>query len=290
METLVRSWRQRKLPGQGAVRQKFLLGAQRQLAANFARRLDSQARHLVVSQTLLPHLWQDGHLGGRTFDVLLSRWPLAHLQAALDTAAARHPGSPTLGDFRADPALVRAETEALAAAARLITPHRAIAGKFGSRAILLDWEAPPAQPRTTPAEAAKWFFPASALGRKGIYELAAAIREIGGELLVLGSAREGGGDPLAEISHRPATIADLPGCTALVIPAWIEHEPRLALLALSQGIPVIASRACGLPSHPLLSEIEAGDGRALGDAMREIISAGPQIHGEARNDRSVVAP
>lgn len=273
-QTLRRSWQQRRLPGQGAVRQQFLLSAQRQLAENLARRLDPQARHLVVSQTLLPHLWQAGHLGGRTFDVLVNRWPLEKLQARLDAAAARHPQSDTLADFRADPELVLAETQALAAAARIVTPHRAIAASFGSRAILLDWEMPVVTKRSTPTNSARWFFPASALGRKGIHELAAALRETGGELLVFGRAREGSGDPLADISWHPATVADLTVCTALVIPAWIEHEPRLALRALALGIPVIASRACGLPAHPLLTEVDDGDVRALIHAMKECVAAG----------------
>jgi hypothetical protein len=268
-QTLRRSWQQRRLPGQGAVRQKFLLKAQRELAENFARRLDPQARHLVISQTLLPHLWRAGHLGGRTFDVLVNRWPLAELQSRLDTAAARHPQSDTLADFRADSDLVLAETQALAAAARLVTPHRAIAKSFGSRAILLDWEKPTATVAPV-RDGTRWFFPASALGRKGIHEVAEALREIGGELLILGRAREGGRDLLEAISHRQATLADLPSCTALVIPAWIEHEPRLALRALAAGIPVIASRVCGLSQHPLLTEIDAGDVESLKAAMRAL--------------------
>ncbi len=271
-QTLVRSWQQRRLPSQGARRQRFLLSAQHRLAENFARRLAPQARHLVISQTLLPHLWRAGHLGGRTFDVLVNRWPLAQLQARLDAAAARHPQSDTLADFRADPELILAETQALAAAARIVTPHRAVAAHFGSRAILLDWEmpVPVSRPATLP-DGIRWFFPASALGRKGIHELAEAMREVGGELLVLGRARDGGENLLANISHRPADPADLETCTALVLPAWIEHEPRLALRALAMGIPVIASRGCGLPAHPFLTEIEAGDVASLRAAMKGFI-------------------
>lgn len=267
--TLRRSWRQRRLPGQGAARQNFLLRAQRELAETFARGLNPQARHLVVAQEFLPFLWQAGHLGGRTFDVLATRWPMATLHARLDSAAARHPALGTLTDFRADPELVAAETAALAAAARIVTPHRAIAASFGERAILLDWDMPAATPRAEPPASAQWFFPASPLGRKGIRELADALRETGGELLVLGRARETHlqRDPLCGISYRQATLADLPRCTALVLPAWVEHEPRLALRALAAGIPVIATRACGLAAHPLLTEIDAGDTAALAAAM-----------------------
>ena len=276
-ETLMRSWRQRGLPGQGAVRQRFLLDAQRRLALELGGRIDPQARHLVVSQTLLPHLWQTGHFGGRTFDVLVNRWPMAELQKRLDVAAARHPGAATLRDFRANPEIVEAESAALVAAARLVTPHRAIAESFGARAILLDWETPVEKPReSTPAEI-RWFFPASPLGRKGIHEVAAAVRDMGGELLVLGRASEDGEDPLVGVSHHPATMADLSSCTALVIPAWIEHEPRFALRALAQGIPVIASRACGLGAHPLLTEIEAGDGVGLREAMASVCRSESRI-------------
>lgn len=268
-QTLRRSWRQRGCPPQGAVRQRFLLAAQRDLAHELARKVDPQARHLVVSQTLLPHLWLAGHLGGRTFDVLVNRWPLAALQAHLDEAAKRHPASGTLADFRADPALLRAEAEALAAAARIVTPHRAIAASFGARAILLDWNTPSdPQPRANLPETVRWLLPSSALGRKGIHELVAALEEVGGELLVLGRAREGTGDPLERISFRQASLEDLPHCAAVVMPAWIEHEPRIALRALACGIPVIASNVCGLPTHPGLTEIEPGDVDALKAAMR----------------------
>ncbi len=273
IETLKRSWHQRRLPPQGAVRQRFLLDAQRRLAENYARHLDPKARHLVISQTLLPHLWLGGHLGGRTFDVLLQRWPISELHTRLDAAAKVHPDSDTLADFRADPLLVEAEKQALAAAARLVTPHRKLAESFGSRAILLDWEMPAALSVTAPSSV-RWFLPASALGRKGIHELAAAMAGSDHELLILGGARQGSCDPLASIKHRRASVDELRNCTALVLPAWIEHEPRLALLALSSGIPVIASKACGLPRHPLLVEVEAGDVAALKSEMQKLTAHG----------------
>ena len=279
LETLGRSWKQRRLPAQGAARQGFLLRSQQRLAELHARHLDPQARHLVVSQTLLPHLWRSGHLGGRTFDVLVNRWPMADLQARLDAAAELHPESDTLIDFRADPDLIDAETAALAAAARLITPHRAIAARFGSRALLLDWQMPEAAPDSTVplnAEIPRWFFPASALGRKGIHELAAATRGLDEELLILGRASEGRGSPLEGVRHRPGNLSDFTTSTALVLPAWIEHEPRLALRALACGVPVIATRDCGLPPHPGLVEIDAGDVPALRTAMERCLHSSRQ--------------
>lgn len=268
VQTLIRSFRQRRIPAQGAVRQRFMLTAQRRLAESFAAELDPLARHLVVSQTLLPHLWKSGCLGGRTFDVLANRWPLAELQARLDRASLAHPVSETIRDFRADASLLHAEKEAFAAAARIVTPHRGIARHFGSKALLLDWAEPsPLDRETSHGEAHKWFFPASSLARKGIYEMAEALRGSGDELLLLGGAKEGVTDPLEGIRHRRASPAELGGCTALVMPAWIEHEPRLALRALCSGIPVIATEACGLPNHPLLTLVPEGDADALKIAL-----------------------
>jgi len=269
-QTLRRSWRQRRVPLQGAARQAFLLHAQEELAADLARHVVPEARHFVVSQSLLPHLWRAGHLGGRTFDVLLHRWPLADLESRLNQAAARHPQSPTLADFRADSDLVLAESQALAAAARIITPHVALASAFGLRAILLEWEVANLEARTDPVlTSPRWFFPASAVARKGVYELADALQHTGGELLVLGHATEGHNDPLKNIPHRLATMADLPHCTAIVLPAWIEHEPRLALRALALGIPVIATHACGFAPHRLLTMLDAGDSKSLREAMQK---------------------
>jgi hypothetical protein len=64
-----RSWRSRRLARQGAARQRALLEMDEALARHYARSLPFAATHLVVSQTLLPFLWREGALGGRSFDV-----------------------------------------------------------------------------------------------------------------------------------------------------------------------------------------------------------------------------
>lgn len=273
LPTLIRSLKQRRLPAQGAIRQRALLEADASLAKHYNKRISPECRHLVISQNLLPHLWRLGTLGGRTFDVLMTRWPLADLHHQLDTAARAHPDSPTLGDFRADPGLVHAESEALQRAARLITPHRAIAARFGQRSWIIDWNIPEVHqpihpgPRSTDRHL-RLFFPCSPLGRKGIHELAAALIGRDHELLVLGRACEAGPqDPLEKLNWKPASIDQLEDCDALIQPAWIEHQPRLALRALALGIPVIATVPCGLPEHPLLNVIDTPDPRAIANAL-----------------------
>jgi hypothetical protein len=58
----------------------------------------------------------------------------------------------------------------------------------------------------------------------------------------------------------------------LVIPAWIEHQPRIALLALASGIPVIATEACGLPQHDQLHLITTPDPTALAAVLNSIVN------------------
>lgn len=268
---LLRSWTQRRLPGQGAKRQLALIDGDAALARRYASMLSPECRHVVVSQNLLPHLWRSGALGGRSFDVIVQRWPMDELQRRLDLAKSAHPQSTTLGDFRADPALVRAEREALAAAGRLITPHREIARHFGARAWLIDWDMP--QPLDLePATPATVFFPASRLGRKGVFELAEALQDFPDVVLkCLGRATEGAADPFRGLPCPPATADDLATASVLVLPAWIEHQPRLALRALASGIPVIATAACGLPEHPLLHTLSSPDAAALRSVLRAVL-------------------
>ena len=100
---LHRSFKCRRLASQGAIRQRALLAASESLAQRYASLLEYDVTHITTMQQFLPYLWRDGHLGGRTFDVLMTSLPLAVLQNRLDEAAALHPESPTLKDFRAVP-------------------------------------------------------------------------------------------------------------------------------------------------------------------------------------------
>jgi hypothetical protein len=272
LAALRRSWNQRRLPAQGAIRQRVLIRGEAEIARTYAGMLNPKCRHVVVSQNLLPHLWRLGVLGGRSFDVLMERWPMQELQRRLDQAKSAHPQSTTLGDFRADDELLRAESEALAAAGRLITPHLALAAHFGSRAWLIPWEIPAPMTRFTTTGKPSLFFPASRLGRKGAFELAEALKSgIDAELRFLGAADEGNADPFAGLDCSRGKTSDLASAAALVLPAWIEHQPRLALLALASGVPVIATEACGLPPHENLHPIATPDSAALAAVIRSVL-------------------
>jgi len=270
---LARAWRSRRLAAQGAARQRALLASAAALAESYAPLLTYDVTHVVVAQGLLPFLWRAGHLGGRTFDVLMTSLPMAALQERLDQAARLHPGSPTLADFRADDALVRAEAEALAHARRIVTPHLAVAALFPGRAELLAWERPAgrdARPNGGPRP--RVVFGGPTAGRKGAYELRAALAGLDVELVAMGSMLEGAG--FWEGVRTAAPGGDwLDGADLVVHPAFVEHRPRRLLAALARGVPVIATPDCGLDASGGLTLVPAGDAGALREAIVRVLAA-----------------
>ncbi len=263
---LKRAYALRNLPPQGGSLQAALLRYDAALAAHYADTLPHTIGKLVVAQRLLPFLRRSGALGGRRYDVLMERLPLATLQAVLDEAKRHYPSSPTLADFRAAPDVVEAESEALAAADRIITPHSAIAAAFGGRTTLLPWSRPDCAPRR--ATGRTLLFPASPLARKGVYALAEALRGLEDvTLAITGRAEEGRDGLWSGVNLRHTSLQWPEAIAAVVLPAIVEHQPRPLLKALAMGLPVIASPACGLPPQPGLTLVDPYDSAALRTAI-----------------------
>jgi hypothetical protein len=259
--TLRRSFAMRRVEN-GPKRRALELASFEQLARRYARHLDADVTELIVAQSLLPTLWREGHLGGRKFSVLMSRLPMRALQERLEAVSARYPERATLKDFRADPVLLRAEEEALAAADAIVTPHAEIAEMFSGRAILLDWKTPPTRFKHAPASR-RIAFPGPTIARKGAYELRAAARALDLEVVLIGCAFEG-----ADFWQGVRTSRDIGnGVAAFVQPALLEDKPRKLISALASGIPVIATKACGVPAQSGLTLVPAMDPKALTDAL-----------------------
>jgi hypothetical protein len=265
---LERSWRSRRLAAQGAARQKALLAFDEKLARIYARRLPPEATHLIVSQNLLPFLWRDGVLGGRTFDVLMTRLPMKELEAVLDRAASAHPGSRTLADFRAPNEVVTAETEALSRATSWITPHRYIARFAGDRAKVVEWQR---SKRSAAAGGDRVVFPASTLGRKGAYELREAMRGLDLPIRLCGPVIERPDFWRGFKTERHVSGDWLAGARCVVLPSWVENQPRRILEAIAAGIPVVASEACGVSGLDGVTTVRAGDADALRWAIEQVL-------------------
>ena len=243
----------------------------RRLADAYGRRLDHEAMHLVVQHDLLPHLWVAGHLGGRTFDVLMTELPMREIQKRLDGAYGLHPESTTLADFRADEEIVAAEDEALKRARHIITPHTAIARLFRERARLIPWSMPAPKPRASRRPVRTILFPASTVARKGCYELRDAMRGMDVKLLTMGPTIEA--DNFWDgFAVRPAGVDGLQTADVVVLPAFIEHRPRRLLQAVASGVPVIATASCGVENVEGVSIIPEGDANALRAALSSVLS------------------
>ncbi len=182
----------------------LLLRFDKLMAQAAAKKIPVETTHLVISQNLLPFLWDEGVFGGRTFDVFMTRLPIQKLHDRLDLACKIFPESETLNDFRAPQQLLDLESSALTKSSQIITPHQDIADIFNNKSIKLEWVLPKAN-LIKKSTNNKILFPASAVGRKGAYEIKRLAIELNLTIVVAGKS--------------------------IVYPTYIEHQPRLLLKA-----------------------------------------------------------
>jgi hypothetical protein len=269
-QTLWRGFSDRRLIKQGAAQHLARLNATQALARRYARYLTDEVETVYVAQSLLPFVWREGHLGGRKFHVLMQRLPMSELHERLDRAAHRLPQAMTLTDFRAPPELVAAERAAFAAAESVVTPHGSVAALFDDRAAQLCWHRPPARKSWQKKNLRRIVFPAPTVARKGAHAVRDAVRLLGIEVIKPGPELEGQGfwDGIATLD---AASADTREAAAIVLPAIIEDQPRLLLQAMADGMPVIASRSCGIPEQPGITLVPEDDTRALAGAIAQFL-------------------
>jgi hypothetical protein len=230
----------------GAERQAAYLKRDEAIANALVRHIDYRADHLVVAQAWLPWLARSGALGGRTYDVLMSRFPFADIHRRLDEAAQDYGASPTIADFRAADVLIETERQALHDARKIITPHRAIAALFPAQALVLAWHRPAARCARSGTRTA-FLGPTIARQRPDIARLFA--HDLGEPLIVFGSNHESA-DFWAGIAseQRPFDANWLDDVGTIIHPATMTTQPRALLQAIANGVTVHATSACGLAS------------------------------------------
>lgn len=273
LAALARTAAIRRNGDKGPARRRAELHGAAKVAEGLGRLLTPDDLDVVVAQSLLPALWASGRLGGRRFSVLMTRLPMTALQDRLDAAFALYPDQASLADFRADPALIAAEAEALAQAHRLITPHAAIARLFPGRAELIGWTTPPARERSAPA-GRRIAFPGPTASRKGAALVRETARALDLEVVLPGSELEGPSFWDGVRTLRPKGDW-LEGVAAVVQPAVVEDCPRRLLAALAAGVPVVATSACGISPRPGLTIVPVGDQAALTRAVEGIVAQIP---------------
>jgi hypothetical protein len=204
--------------------------------------------------------------------VLATRLPISELHRRLDQALAAHPERATLGDFRAPRDLVDAEDEALSHAVRIITPHPEIARLFPEKTQLLDWQSPPKRQIARGLRLRRVAFPGPTVARKGAYEVREAAKAFGLEIVLLGADLEGPGfwDGVA-IERRDPQTDWLSDVAVVVQPALVEERPRHLLTALTAGVPIVATAACGLLAQDGVKIVPADDAPALMAALETLL-------------------
>jgi hypothetical protein len=270
--TLTALWRSLALrrAKDGPERRAAELRGAEALARRLSRVLTPDVTDVVVAQSLLPWLWREGNLGGRRFSVLMTRLPMREIQTRLNAASQRHPERRTLADFRADADLVAAESEALASADTIVTPHAGIAALFGDRVIHLPWDQSAGRALTAPALPRRIAFVGPTIARKGAHDLREAARALDLEVVPLGSELEGPDFWRGISTAKPDPKNWLNGIATVVQPALLEDAPRRLLVALASGVPVIATPACGLRQRDGLVLVPEGDVGALVQALRAL--------------------
>lgn len=234
-------WRTRRAPGH--VRQRAYMAHDQRLALRLASDVDYRARHLVVAQSWLPWLAAAGVLGGRSYDVLMSRYPLADIHRLLDRAARElgQAADGTITDFRAPETVVRSEMQALANARRIITPHHGIAALFPKQALTLAWHLPPVRKRTPGSRTA---FLGPSLPRQRPDLAQAAAHNLAEPLILFGQP-----GPIWTgwpVESRRMDADWLNDVGAIFHPATMTAQPRRLLEALAHGVTIYATPACGL--------------------------------------------
>ena len=234
---------------------EMILELDKKIARAAANQIPIESTHLVISQNLLPFIYETGFLGGRTFDVLMNRLPIEKLQERLDYAHSKHPESETLNDFRTTSKLANIELIALKKARKIITPHSEIAEMFNNKVEKLNWHIP--SKSIEHLKGNKILFPASAVGRKGAYEIKRLALELNLELMISGRTIEK--ENFWEKIKVEKFKGDFNEVGLVIYPTYIENQPRQILKAISKGIPIITTSACGVDNLENIKIVDLGN-------------------------------
>jgi glycosyltransferase involved in cell wall biosynthesis len=151
----------------------------------------------------------------------------------------------------------------------LITPHGEIARLFPEKAVLLDWHIPSIQHKPAPGNGV--LFPASALGRKGAYQMREAAKSLNPQITVTGRELEAQ-SVWQGVAVKPTGQNWLDEVGLVVLPAYIEDRPKKLLEAVAAGIPVVACEAWGLDRVEGVTTLPAIEPRLLAEAIRQTIN------------------
>ncbi|MDM1061577.1 VanW family protein [Empedobacter falsenii] len=239
------------------------------IANSASKLIPIESTHLVISQNLLPFIYKKGMLGGRTFDVLMTRLPIETLHERLDYSHFIYPESKTLKDFRANKNLIDLENNALNKAQKIISPHTDIQKMFQHKIVKLDWNI---EQNLNQKTGNKILFSASAVGRKGAYEMRKLAKELNLQLVILGRNLEM--DNFWQNIQIEKFSENYDEIGLIIYPTIIENQPRQPIKAVSYGIPIITTTACGLQDSENVKVVKLNDYNSLKKEVENYLSIG----------------
>ena len=74
-----------------------------------------------------------------------------------------------------------------------------------------------------------------------------------------------------QVNRTPPGADWLHNATVVILSAFVEHQPRRLLEAIARGVPVIASKACGLRHVGGVVEVECGDTEVLRHEIERVV-------------------
>ncbi|MBM77328.1 MAG: hypothetical protein CL846_02495 [Crocinitomicaceae bacterium] len=237
----------------------------RYISINASKHIPIESKHLVVSQNLLPFLYESGALGGRTYDVLMTRLPIELLHKKLNAAFLKHPNSKTLNDYRAPNHIISLENKALTQARKIITPHNEIGEIFKHKVEKLNWYYP--KNKKIDKSGTKILFPASSIGRKGVYSIKKLCQDLNLRLTISGKKNET--KDFWDSIETEIFSGDFNEIGLVIYPAYVENQPRSLLKAISLNIPVITSFEAGIKESENVKVIDVNDYNSL---KKEVIN------------------
>ena len=236
------------------------------IAEKASKLIPLNTTHLIISQNLLPFIYESGALGGRTYDVLMVRNTFEKIHHSLDQAHKTHPSSKTLNDFRASDDLINLENKALENANSIISPHSDIQSIYPQKSINLKWNI--IENGNSNHTNNKVLFPAGGFGRKGAYEIRRLAKELNLDIVLYSNAKE---DINFWDEVSTSKFTDFKEIGLIIYPTYIEHQPRVLLKALSFNIPIITTPSSGLKSSELVEIIPIGDYQILKNITEKYI-------------------
>ena len=140
---------------------------------------------------------------------------------------------------------------------------------FQHKIVKLDWNI---EQNLNQKTGNKILFPASAVGRKGAYEMRKLAKELDLQFVILGRNLEM--DNFWDNIETEKFNGNYDEIGLIIYPTIIENQPRQLIKTVSYGIPIITTTACGLQESENVKVVKLNDYNSLKKEVENYLSIG----------------